>query len=124
MSARTAAWSIQIRTWGILMKHLRFLLALLAIGGSLATARAQQPPAKPPPDAKPVAQPPATKATPPVSECPPAACLPTHPLDGRIIVFVANGAGGGTSLSDNLQDIVQEQRAPLVILTVNWSQTG
>jgi pimeloyl-ACP methyl ester carboxylesterase len=37
---------------------------------------------------------------------------------------VANGAGGGTSLSENLREVARELRAPLVVLTVDWSQTG
>jgi pimeloyl-ACP methyl ester carboxylesterase len=53
-----------------------------------------------------------------------AVACPTHPLDGRTFVFVANGSGGGTSMGDTLRDISEESRNGLIVINVNWSRKG
>jgi hypothetical protein len=116
------------------MMHLRFLFVLVAVGGGLSVACAQPPAAAPP--AQPAAGPPvkaapppavAAKPGPPSADCPPcdgAECCVTHPLDGRIFVFVANGAGAGSMFGDTLRDVAQEMRAPLVVRTILWARAG
>jgi pimeloyl-ACP methyl ester carboxylesterase len=50
-------------------------------------------------------------------------CPPGHSfkyLDGRPIVFVANGVGGSTTLGDNLQDLNSDMHLGLRIQTVPW----
>lgn len=41
-------------------------------------------------------------------------------LNGQPIVLVANGSGGDSSLSDNLRNVAQERRVPLIVWTVPW----
>jgi pimeloyl-ACP methyl ester carboxylesterase len=40
--------------------------------------------------------------------------------DSRIVVFVVNGAGGGSACSDNFRDVTAQDRCPLVIQEVRW----
>jgi pimeloyl-ACP methyl ester carboxylesterase len=92
---------------------------------ALPAARTAQPAAKPSaqPAAKPWAPPapqPSAQAAPPTTTivCPP------HPLDGRTIVFVANGAGGGESCSENLRQASADSHAGLAVLKLSWSRQG
>src|SRR5690348_15022583 len=43
-------------------------------------------------------------------------------LDGRKIVFVANGAGGSTSASDNLFDVNSDKNLGLIIKPIAWTR--
>ncbi len=100
------------------------VLALLAFG---VRAAAQQPPVP----AVPLPATPATQAVPAVPvpaapavpTTPPVVC-PAHPLDGRTIVFVANGAGGSASCAESLRQASAEMHAGLAVLTVPWARQG
>ena len=41
-------------------------------------------------------------------------------LDGQKLVFVVNGAGDGTTTSDNLTDVVSQLNLPLRVQTIRW----
>ncbi len=76
---------------------------LLAVG---APAPAQKPAA---PDHKP--------AVSAVIACP-------NPLDGRTIVFVANGAGGGETCSESLRQASADMHAGLAVKKASWGRQG
>jgi pimeloyl-ACP methyl ester carboxylesterase len=55
---------------------------------------------------------------------PPVQCGPSFKnLDGQLLVFVVNGAGGSTTLSENLLDVNEELHLGLRIQQVPWSRT-
>lgn len=60
-----------------------------------------------------------TKALPQINACCPPGFTYKH-LDGRPIVFVANGAGGSMTLSDNLLDLNSEMGLGLRLQNVPW----
>jgi pimeloyl-ACP methyl ester carboxylesterase len=110
------------------MRQLPVFFSLLTLGAAVTTGAAQ--PFTPPPPSplpgkapaatqKPAPAPPAAAAAKPV----PANC-PPHPWDGRTIVIVANGAGGGEGVSENLREVAGEAQSGLVIRTEDWSRYG
>jgi hypothetical protein len=100
------------------------VVLLLAVG---TTARAQVPPA---PKAPAVPRPPVAPAAPAApgsggaatTAAPSISCA--NPLDGRTIVFVANGAGGGETCTENLREANADLRAHLAVIKVPWSRQG
>ncbi len=100
--------------------------------------RAEPPAGTPPSSGKKIElapRPPEVPFMPPASTQPPLAPLapghppqavlcPPHPWDGRTIVFAANGAGGGTTFSENLRDAAAETRSGLIVRTVPWARYG
>jgi pimeloyl-ACP methyl ester carboxylesterase len=74
----------------------------------------------------PMKLPPPTLVPPPMA---PGAAVPASPVPGppqyahlncKTVVFVANGAGDSTTLSDNLRFSVEHIHAPIVALNVRW----
>jgi pimeloyl-ACP methyl ester carboxylesterase len=41
-------------------------------------------------------------------------------VDNRTVVFVANGAGGGSACSDNLRAVAATEKFPLVVCEIRW----
>src|SRR5690349_18758868 len=46
------------------------------------------------------------------------------PPDGKLFVYVANGAGGSTSLSDGLGTAAKQAGLPMYMKTVFWCRQG
>jgi hypothetical protein len=99
------------------MRPLSFFLLILGVG-LLDGAASAQPRADPP--GKTVSgkseQAPESKKLPPA----PAPCF-KH-LDGQLLVFAVNGAGGGTTLSDNLLDVNEDMHLGLRMQMVPWAR--
>ncbi len=67
------------------------------------------------------------KAVTPVAPAPLVCCPPGHSfkhLDGRPLVFVANGAGDSSRVSDNLMDLNDDRNLGLRIKKVEWCRHG
>jgi len=95
--------------------------ALLVVGASAPAQQPAAPWAPPAPSAQPAKPAPAARPAPaaPVAplDCP-------HPLDGRTIVFVANGAGGGETCSENLRQASADLHAGIKVIKLGWSRQG
>jgi pimeloyl-ACP methyl ester carboxylesterase len=105
------------------------LAALLALGApALAQKSAPQwvPPAPAAPGVKPAQPTPAAPDAKSAQAAPATTVItcPPHPLDGRTIVFVANGAGGGDTLTSNLRQASADMHARLKVIHVSWSRYG
>lgn len=47
-----------------------------------------------------------------------------HHLNGKIIAFVADGSGDSAELSQNLREVVREEKAPVIVQRVKWCRFG